>query len=185
MKILTNKAANKTITIVDEEVCMKADEFIVSKANLRGYLTYVNRTFMQMALMNEEQLLGFNHNVIRHPDMPKGVFKLLWMTLKKEQEFFGFVKNYRADGRYYWVFANITPEYDASGKLMGYLSVRRKPPVSAINVIEPIYQQMLKIEKAASSDKIAEKNSMAFLQQQLDDLNVKYQSFVINLFNEK
>ena len=100
MKVLTNKTANETIAIVDEEVCMKDDEFIVSKANLRGYLTYVNRTFMQMALMNEEQLLGFNHNVIRHPDMPKGVFKLLWMTIKKENEFFGFVKNLRSDGRF-------------------------------------------------------------------------------------
>jgi len=182
--VLSNKSENKKITIIDEEVCMAEDEFIVSKADLRGYLTYVNRTFMQMALMNEDQLLGFNHNVIRHPDMPKSVFKLLWMTLKKENEFFGFVKNYRADGRYYWVFANITPEYNQEGKLSGYLSVRRAPPVSAISVIEPIYQQMLKIEKSASSNKIAENKSMAFLQQQLDDLNIKYQDFVIRLFND-
>lgn len=182
---MKNKATNKTITIIDEEICMAEDEFIVSKTDLKGYTTYVNRTFMEMALMNEDQLLGFNHNVIRHPDMPKGVFKLLWMTIKKEHEFFGFVKNYRSDGRFYWVFANITPEYNENGKLSGYLSVRRTPPASAIAVIKPIYQQMLQIEKSASSDKIAEEKSIAFLQQQLDDLNVKYQDLVINLFNEK
>jgi len=182
---LKNKATNKTITIIDEEICMAEDEFIVSKTDLKGYTTYVNRTFMEMALMNEDQLLGFNHNVIRHPDMPKGVFKFLWMTIKKEREFFGFVKNLRSDGRFYWVFANITPEYNESGKLSGYLSVRRTPPTSAIAVIKPIYQQMLQIEKSASSDKIAEEKSIAFLQQQLDNLNVKYQDLVINLFNEK
>jgi len=182
---LKNKAINQDITIIDEEVCMAEDEFIVSKADLRGRLTYVNRTFMQMALMNEDQLLGFNHNVIRHPDMPKGVFKLLWMTIKKEREFFAFVKNFRSDGRFYWVFANITPEYNENKKLSGYLSVRRTPPASAIAVMQPIYEQMLQIEKSATSKKAAEEKSLAFLQQQLDELKVKYQDFVINLFNEK
>ena len=117
--------------------------------------------------------------------MPKGVFKFVWMTIKKEKEFFGFVKNLSRDGRYYWVFANITPEYGVNGKLSGYLSVRRKPPVSATEAIEPIYQQMLQLEKIASSDKVAEEKSIEFLQQQLESLNVEYQDLVINLFNGK
>lgn len=179
------KTSTNSISLIDEEVCMGDEEFIVSKADLRGYLTYVNRIFMEMALMSEDQLLNVNHNIIRHPDMPKGVFKLVWMTIKKEQEFFGFVKNLRSDGRYYWVFANITPEYNEHGKLSGYLSVRRKPPTAAIETIEPIYQQMLKIEKSASSDKIAEDKSIEFLQQQLESLKVEYQDFVISLFNGK
>lgn len=179
------KLSSNSISLIDEEVCMGDEQFIVSKADLRGYLTYANRTFMEMALLSEDQLLNVNHNIIRHPDMPKGVFKFLWMTIKKEQEFFGYVKNLRSDGRYYWVFANITPEYDENGKLSGYLSVRRKPSVAAIDVIEPIYQQMLQIEKSASSDKIAEEKSIAFLQQQLESLNVEYQNFVISLFNGK
>ena len=179
------KTPLSSIPLINEEVCMADDEFIVSKTDLKGYLTYANRTFMEMALMSEEQLLNSNHNVIRHPDMPKGVFKFVWMTIKKEKEFFGFVKNLRSDGRYYWVFANITPEYNEQGKLSGYLSVRRKPPVSAINVIEPIYQKMLEIEKSASSDKLAEEKSIEYLLQQLKNLKVDYQDFVINLFNEK
>jgi len=178
-------AENNTVQIVDEEIKMLDEEFIVSKTDLRGYITYANRTFMEIGLYSEEQLLGINHNIIRHPDMPKSVFKLIWMTIKKGQEFFGYVKNLRSDGRYYWVFANITAEYDGNGKLSGYFSVRRKPPVSAVNTIEPIYQQMLKIEHSASNDKLAEQKSLAFLQQQLKNLNVEYQDFVINLFNEK
>ena len=179
------KYSTSEISLVDEEVCMADEEFIVSKTDLRGYITYANRTFMEMALLSEDQLLNVNHNIIRHPDMPKGVFKLVWMAIKKEKEFFGYVKNLRSDGRYYWVFANITPEYDESGKLSGYLSVRRKPPVSAIEAIEPIYQQMLQIEKSAISDKVAEDKSIEFLQQQLESLKVEYQDLVISLFNGK
>ena len=174
---------NNTIAIIDEEVFMAEEEFIVSKTDLRGHIIYANRTFMEMALYSESQLLNVNHNIIRHPDMPKGVFKFLWMTIKKGNEFFGYVKNLRCDGRYYWVFANITPEYDEKGKLSAYFSVRRKPPVSAIDTIVPIYQKMLEIEKSASSDKMAEQESIAFLQQQLAHLNIGYQDFVINLFN--
>lgn len=179
------KSSPQRITPIDEEICMGDEQFIVSKTDLRGYLTYANRTFMEMSALSEAQLLNFNHNVIRHPDMPKGVYKFLWMTIKKEQEFFGFVKNLRSDGRYYWVFANITPEYDVNGKLSGYLSVRRKPPISALDVIEPIYKKMIEIEKSASTPKIAEDKSIAFLQQQLESLKVAYQDFVINLFNSK
>lgn len=179
------KTSSLNIPLIDEEICMGDDEFIVSKTDLRGYLTYANRTFMEMALLSEEQLLNANHNIIRHPDMPKGVFKFVWMTIKKEQEFFGFVKNLRSDGRYYWVFANITPEYDVNGKLSGYLSVRRKPPASAISVIEPMYQKMIEIENSANSDKVAEEKSIQFLQQQLENLKVEYQDLVISLFNEK
>ena len=179
------KVTGNTNTLINEEVCMADDEFIVSKTDLRGYITYANRTFMKMAVLSEDQLLNVNHNIIRHPDMPKGVFKFVWMTIKKEQEFFGYVKNLRSDGRYYWVFANITPEYDENGKLSGYLSVRRKPPASAIKAIEPIYKQMIEIETLASSNKVAEDKSIEFLLQQLEDLNVEYQDLVISLFTGK
>lgn len=177
-------STNLNVTLLDEEVVMDDEEFIVSKTDLRGNITYVNRTFMEMVLLSEEQLLKKNHNLIRHPDMPKGVYKLLWQTLKKGDEFFGFVKNLRNDGRYYWVFANITTEYDKAGESSGFFSVRRKAPVSAINVIAPIYQQMLQIEKSASSAKAAEQASIKFLQQKLQELDIDYQSFAINLFNE-
>ncbi len=67
------KATVRPIALINEEVCMADEEFIVSKTDLRGYITYANRTFMELALLSEDQLLGVNHNIIRHPDMPKGV----------------------------------------------------------------------------------------------------------------
>jgi len=178
-------AKNKTISIKDEEVFLADEEFIVSKTDLRGNILYANRTFMSIASYSEGELLGQPHSIMRHPDMPKGVFKLLWQTIKKGNEFFGFVKNLCSDGRYYWVFANVTPAFDQHNVLVGYLSVRRKPPATAIKIIEPIYQHMLKIEQSASSNKTAEQESIKYLQEQLDSLNVEYQSFAINLFNEK
>lgn len=125
-------------------------DFIVSKTDATGRITYANRIFMQICGYSEPQLLDIQHNIIRHPDMPRGVFKFMWDTLKAGNEFFGFAKNMCADGGFYWVFANITPDYDREGKLQGYYSVRRKPPQSAIDIIQPVYQQMLAIERNSS-----------------------------------
>jgi len=126
------------------------NDFIVSKTDARGRITYANRIFMEIAGFCEAELLGVQHNIIRHPDMPRGVFRFMWDTIKAGDEFFGFAKNLCADGGYYWVFANITPNHDRDGKLQGYYSVRRKPPQSAIDTLTPIYREMLAIEKQCS-----------------------------------
>jgi PAS domain S-box-containing protein len=173
-----------SIKVKNEEVKLVDEEFIVSKTDLTGKITYANRVFMEICNYSESDLLNVQHNIIRHPDMPRGVFRFLWDTIKTGEEFFGFVKNLCADGRFYWVFANITPEYNADGKLIGYLSVRRKPSQAAIDVISPIYAEMLKIEQQASSKKTAPDESIAYLVKQLNNLKVDYQPFVLDLFNE-
>lgn len=138
--------------IVPNNIERKLNEhdFIVSKTDTTGRITYANRIFMQICGYKESELLNVQHNLIRHPDMPRGVFKFMWDTLKAGDEFFGFAKNMCSDGGFYWVFANITPDYDRDGKLQGYYSVRRKPPQSAIEIITPVYQQMLQIERNSS-----------------------------------
>jgi len=127
------------------------DDFIVSKTDKSGRITYANRIFMDIAGYSEEKLLGVQHNIIRHPDMPRGVFRFMWNTLKAGEEFFGFAKNLCADGSYYWVFANITPDYDKNGQLSGYYSVRRKPPQSALDSLIPVYHEMRLIEKRSTT----------------------------------
>lgn len=169
---------------LDEEIKLSDDEFIVSKTDPEGRLTYANRVFMEIASYSEPEILGKQHNVIRHPDMPRGVFRLLWNTIKQEKEFFGFVKNLCADGRYYWVFANVTPDYDRQGNLIGYLSVRRKPPETAIDAIIPIYTEMLKIEHNSSSKKTAPDESIAYLESKLKATHASYQDFVLSLYND-
>ncbi len=129
---------------------LEDQDFIVSKTDTTGRITYANRIFMQICGYSEEQLLHVQHNIIRHPDMPRGVFKFMWDTLKAGNEFFGFAKNMCSDGGFYWVFANITPDYSSEGELQGYYSVRRKPPDSAIRIIEPVYAHMLEIERTSN-----------------------------------
>jgi PAS domain S-box-containing protein len=172
------------ITIKDEEIKLHDGEFIVSKTDTTGRVTYANRVFMEICGYSEEELLGVQHNIIRHPDMPRGVYRFLWSTIETGQEFFGFVKNLCADGRYYWVFANVTPDYDINGEVIGYLSVRRKPSQKAIDTLGPIYKAMIDIENNSASKKTAPDESIAFLVQQLEDMKIDYQSFVLGLFNE-
>lgn len=162
------------------EVLLAADDLIISKTDLKGRITYANRTFMRIAGFDEEQLLDRPHNLIRHPDMPKGVFKFLWQELKQGHEFFGFVKNYTSDHGYYWVFANITPDFDSNGNVQGYFSVRRRPNPDAIPVVESIYQKMLQIEQRHSKAEACG-HSLAFLNQLLQGKGISYERFVMQL----
>ncbi|MBS3965017.1 MAG: PAS domain-containing protein [Methylomonas sp.] len=171
-----------SITPSQNEKKLADEDFIVSKTDATGRITYANRIFMDIAGYPESSLLGVQHNVIRHPDMPRGVFRFMWNTLKAGNEFFGFAKNLCADGSYYWVFANITQDYDKAGKLQGYYSVRRQPPRSALDVIEPIYREMLSIERQSSSKEAADK-SLDYLTDVVRQTGAKsYDSLVLNLY---
>ena len=170
------------ITPNNTEKKMADDDFIVSKTDASGRITYANRIFMEIAGFPEHELLGVQHNIIRHPDMPRGVFRFMWNSLKAGEEFFGFAKNLCADGCYYWVFANITPDLDRDGKLQGYYSVRRNPPRSALEAIIPIYQEMLAIEKT-SSVKEAPDKSLAYLFDVVNQSGLKtYNNLVLTLY---
>lgn len=137
------------ITPTTVERKMREDDFIVSKTDLSGKITYGNRIFMEFSGYSEDELLGTQHNIIRHPDMPRAVFKFLWDTIQAGQECFAYVKNMAKDGSFYWVFANVTPSYDASGTMIGYLSVRRKPKEEAVKTISGVYRMMLEAEQRA------------------------------------
>lgn len=164
------------IQILDKEIVMNDNDFIVSKTNTKGIISYCNETFMNMSNYQEKELLGKNHNIIRHPDMPKAAFKLAWDLISAEEEFFGFVKNLSKTGKYYWVFANITPDYNNQGEIIGYTSVRRKPNTKAIQSIIPIYKQMIKIEKEKNIDA-----STKYLLDFLEDNNISYTNLVLSL----
>lgn len=138
---------NRSIVPNSHEKVMRDNDFIVSKTDLTGRITYANRIFQEFAGYSEHELLGVQHNIVRHPDMPRAAFKLAWDLIKSEQEFFGFVKNMSADGSFYWVFTHITPSYNRQGSVMGYLSVRRKPNADAVKIVEDLYKQMSDIER--------------------------------------
>lgn len=139
----------RKITPTTVERLMREDDFIVSKTDAKGVITYGNPIFIEFSGYDEAELLGVQHNIIRHPDMPRAVFKFVWDTIAQGREFFGYVKNLSKDGSFYWVFAHITPDFDAQQRIVGYTSVRRCPRREAIAVLEPVYRQMLAAEQQA------------------------------------
>jgi len=128
---------------------MREDDFIVSMTDLKGRITYGNRIFIEFSGYSEDELIGTQHNIVRHPDMPRAVFKLLWDKIQNREECFAYVKNMSKDGGFYWVFTNVTPVYDPDGSVTGYLSVRRKPKLSGVQTASAVYAAMLEAEKKA------------------------------------
>lgn len=161
---------------------MRENDFIVSKTDAKGRITYGNRIFIEFSGYSEEELLGAQHNIIRHPDMPRAVFKLLWDTVSQGQEIFAFVKNLAKDGAFYWVYANVTPDYDHQGRITGYFSVRRKPNPSAIEPVSQLYAQMLAAERQAGPKKAIEA-STRLLMNYLNEKRMSYEELVIVLQN--
>lgn len=136
----------KKPTPVSKEVPFEPDELFFSTTDLRGMIEYGNDVFIRISGYPSEAILGAPHNIIRHPDMPKSVFKLFWETLKANKPIGAYVKNMAADGRYYWVFAFAFPVNN------GYLSIRFKPSSMIFNRVQEIYSQVLNREKETSMD---------------------------------
>lgn len=163
----------------NKEIIMRENDFIVTKTDTLGRLTYCNRVFIEFSGFSEQELLGQQQNIVRHPDMPRSVFYLLWQAIKSNNEFFGYVKNMSKDGSYYWVFANITPSYNKD-KVTGYFSVRRKPNPATIKMIEPIYRDMLAAEKKSGSrDAIAAGTKV--LTDIIEPTGQDYREFILSL----
>lgn len=141
----------RKITPTSVERVMREDDFIVSKTDPKGIITYGNPIFIEFSGYSEDELIGTQHNIIRHPDMPRSAFKLVWDTIQSGKEMFAYVKNMSKDGGFYWVFAHITPDLGTDGQIVGYSSVRRCPKRQAIATIEPVYRQMLDAEKRAGA----------------------------------
>jgi PAS domain S-box-containing protein len=166
------------ITPTSAERSLGDEDFIVTKTDPKGRILYANRIFIALSGYTEAELLGSQHNIIRHPDMPRSVFKLLWDTIAAGQEFMGYVKNLAKDGSYYWVLATVTPDRDAQRNITGYTSVRRKPRADAVRAVSALYQEMLAAEnRAGARDAIAAGN--AVLQQAMNGKS--YEQFVLAL----
>lgn len=172
--------ARQHIQPTQQERLMRDDEFIVSKADLKGRITYSNQVFAEFSGFTEAEFLGKQHNLVRHPDMPRCVFKLLWQHIESGQEIFAYVKNLCKDGSFYWVLANVTPSRDTQGKVVGYYSVRRKPNPKALAVIIPLYKQLLQTEQNAGAKQAIEA-SLTQMHNLLQEKGVSYERFILDL----
>ncbi|MDQ7044452.1 MAG: PAS domain-containing protein [Sulfurimonas sp.] len=175
----------------NNEKTFDSNVLLVTKTDLKGKIIYANRGFMKIVGIDEDVLIGAPHSIIRHPDMPKIIFKYLWEYLQRGDEIHAYVKNICADGSYYWVIANVTPSHkikrfsggrrmqasdnEEEEEVVGYHSSRRSPSPQALAIIKPLYENLLQAEKSgglAASDKI--------MQDLLKEKGVDYDEFILS-----
>jgi PAS domain S-box-containing protein len=157
------------------------DEIIVSKTDLTGRITYANEVFLDVAGYSEAEVLGQPHNLIRHPDTPRCLFKLMWDTLKTGEEIFVYVNNRARNGDHYWVFAHVTPCQDASGQAVGYHSMRRVPRRAAVQEADALYARLLAEERRHNDSRDGLQSSYDMLINFLAGQGVAYDQFVLAL----
>ncbi len=159
------------------------DEIIVSKTDLKGIITYTNDVFIRVAGYQEGELIGAPHSIIRHPDMPRCVFQLLWDTIEAGREIFAYVVNLAAMGEHYWVLAHVTPTFGPDGRVIGYHSNRRVPAREAVAKIVPIYRALCAEEAKHERKADAIRASTKVLTDTLAGAGMTYDEFVWSLTN--
>ena len=157
-------------TPIDEEIQLDQKRYIVSETDEKGRITFCNDYFVEICGYSKEELLGQPHSMIRHPDMPKVVFKLLWQTISQGKNINAVVKNLAKDGRYYWIFTEFESRKDAdTGKIIGYTASRKSISKHVIAVISDLYAKLLEIQKSAGIEE-SEKYLISFLKSKGEDI---------------
>lgn len=126
--------------VTQNEYVLDDDDFLISRTDLKGRITYANAEFIHVSGFERDELIGSPHNLVRHPSMPEAAFKDFWSTLKAGKSWKGLVKNRRKNGDYYWVFASVSPLFE-EGELVGFASIRTKASPQAINKAEQAYAE--------------------------------------------
>ena len=127
------------LPVTGQERQFTADKSMVTKTNTKGIITFANKDFLEISGFSEEELMGANHNIIRHPDMPAAAFEIMWASLKRGLPWRGLVKNRCKNGDHYWVDAHVVP-IKKSGQVTGYMSVRTCPSREAVASAQAAYQ---------------------------------------------
>jgi len=166
--------------VVDEEIKFSKKKFIVSKTDLKGNIIFINKNFSEVSGYSEAELIGAPHNVIRHPDMPRALFFKVWKSLLSGRKITGVVKNLARDGRYYWVISEFEPKFDAQGNIVALTAFRRATSRTIIDAVEELYRTMLLIEKKHGMEK-----SLAYLEAYLEEHNLTYDAFILDLTQPK
>src|SRR3954447_24449146 len=168
-----------------QERTFATDELIVSKIDPRGVITYANDVFLRVSAYPAAEVIGQPHNLIRHPDMPRAVFKLLWDTLAERREGFAYIDNLAADGANYWVLAHMTPSYGSNGAVVGYHSSRRRPSRGALDRVRPLYERLLAEERKHPNARAAVEASGRLLQELVAEQAVSYEEFIWSIIADE
>lgn len=169
------------VTPTGKERPLGEEELIVSKTDLKGRITYANDVFVRVGQYPLTDLIGAPHSIVRHPDMPRCVFKLLWDTIQAKREIFAYVLNMARSGDHYWVFAHVTPSLDAKNDIIGYHSNRRKPDADKLAKVKGLYDVLLAQERRSEDRKQGMERAFAMVQDTLRDKGMEYDEFVFSI----
>jgi PAS domain S-box-containing protein len=173
---------SKDVIVTGVERYFGEDEIIVSKTDLKGRITYCNDVFLRVAGYTEKECLGQPHSMIRHPEMPRCVFDLLWEFIQDGREIFAYVMNRCKNGDHYWVQAHVTPSRDRSGNILGYHSNRRVPERHILeNTIMPLYRDLLAVERHETNRKVGLQSSRQWISNLLQEHGMPYDRFIARL----
>jgi len=174
---LLNQSVNRKKPFpVDKEINLDPTKTIMSKTDTRGIIEYANEYFMEISGYEEFELMGRPHNIIRHPDMPKTIFKLMWDSIEKGQNIHAFVKNMAKDGRYYWVLTNFEIKKDAEGNVISYYARRKAAPRNAIYEIDRLYYILKSIENKQDMQ-----TALNYFIGMLEEKNMTYNQFILSI----
>jgi len=168
-------------TPINKEIKLNPKRYIVSKTDAKGIIEYGNDYFVEISGYTEAELIGQPHSIVRHPDMPKVVFKMMWERINRAQNIMAVVKNMAKDGSYYWVVTEFEPKVDPiTNEIISHTAFRKAAPQKAIDVMEPIYQKLIEIEKDGGIEA-----SEKYLRGFLEENKTTYDEFINDLVGNK
>ena len=162
---------------INNEIKLDPYKTIMSKTDRKGIIEYANDYFVEISGYKEWELMGQPHNILRHPDMPKVIFKTLWDKLNQAQPTIAIVKNLAKDGSFYWVVADFISKTDEEGNIKAHYARRKAIPEEVKAKISEFYTTLLNIEKKSGMEA-----SQVYLEAYLDDIGMDYETFIHHLF---
>lgn len=170
----------RDIKLTGKQLKIASEDKIVSKTDVSGKITYVNDTFIKLSAFSKEELLGSAHNIIRHPDMPKAVFYLMWDRLNRGKNFKAVIKNVTKKGDHYWVMTDFSIKIGTDGIIKHYTAFREGAPKYVVRDISSIYDEVLKVEKSQGME-----ISIKYFEALMDKKNMNYEEWIEYMFEPK
>ncbi|NLK67067.1 MAG: PAS domain-containing protein [Campylobacteraceae bacterium] len=135
-------------TPIDEEIELDPKRYFISSTDLKGIITGANIYFINISGYSESELVGSPHNIVRHPDMPRTIFKIMWDQIQNGQNMCAVVKNMAKSGRYYWVVTDFEIlKNEITGEPIGYRAFRKAAARDTIKKVEPLYRRIVEAEQ--------------------------------------
>lgn len=168
-------------TPVDKPIRLDKHKYIMSRTDTKGNIEFGNDYFFEISGYGANELIGRSHNIIRHPDMPKVIFKRMWERLRQGKNIFAVVKNLAKDGRYYWVTTKFEiKKHPVDGSIVGYMAFRQAAAPATVSEIGALYEELLRVEQDGGVEA-----SETYLDDFLDARQMTYDEYIDGIIGNK